>query len=172
MKPIWLITLFLACLAPSSAWSQGALHAPERKVVDGIATTRAVPGAPYELPGKRIVFANWYYIQPGNLDWRDDAGNSVYVHGNSGLYEARILERRLRCSPPSSFIPTATRRSPGADQHLMFPTIWNGSRDDTTVHRAGFQPRRQDLALGARRRAARTPPFGNWDGGRSGPHPI
>ena len=26
------------------------------------------PGSPYELAGKRIVFSNWYYIQPGDLD--------------------------------------------------------------------------------------------------------
>ncbi len=44
--------------------------------------------APYELAGKRIVFTNWYYIQPGDLDWRDAGGKSVYVAGNSGLFEA------------------------------------------------------------------------------------
>ena len=62
--------------------------APDRKVVDGITTTPHRSGHAYELAGRRIVFANWYYIQPGDLDWRDAGGKSVYVAGNSGLFEA------------------------------------------------------------------------------------
>ncbi len=90
MMPIRSISLLFACLilTPLSAHAQGLLTAPERKVMDGITTTRAVGGAPYELAGKRIVFANWYYIQPGDLDWRDGGGKSVYVNGNSGVFEA------------------------------------------------------------------------------------
>src|SRR5690349_13443163 len=76
----------VAALAGSPARSQTS---PERKVADGIATTRLVPGAPYELAGRRVVFANWYFIQPGDLDWRDAAGKSVYVVGNSGPTEAQ-----------------------------------------------------------------------------------
>jgi hypothetical protein len=34
----------------------------EHTVTAAIATNRLVPGAPYELAGKRLVFANWYYI--------------------------------------------------------------------------------------------------------------
>ncbi|MFA6240059.1 MAG: hypothetical protein WC655_03975, partial [Candidatus Hydrogenedentales bacterium] len=44
---------------------------------------------PYALQGRRIVFTDWYYIQPGDLDWVDKEGKSVYVDGNSGLTEAR-----------------------------------------------------------------------------------
>lgn len=55
-------------------------------VVDGISTTRQIPGMPYELAGKRVVFTNWYYIQPGDLDWRDESGKSVYVSGDSGAF--------------------------------------------------------------------------------------
>ncbi len=61
---------------------------PERKVHEGITTKRIVGGVPYELAGKRIVFTNWYYIQPGDLDWRDAGGKSVYVAGDKGLFEA------------------------------------------------------------------------------------
>ncbi|MBI3852737.1 MAG: hypothetical protein HY298_20985 [Verrucomicrobia bacterium] len=61
---------------------------PSREIVAGITTTRIVPGEPYDLAGKRVVFANWYYVQPGDLDWRDAEGKSVYVHGNSGLFDA------------------------------------------------------------------------------------
>jgi hypothetical protein len=53
--------LFL--LWPIVAWTQAV---PERTLHDGVTTRRPVPGAPYELVGKRVVFANWYYIQPGD----------------------------------------------------------------------------------------------------------
>jgi hypothetical protein len=32
---------------------------------------------PYELAGKRLFFQNWYYIRPGDLAWRDEAGKQV-----------------------------------------------------------------------------------------------
>ena len=67
------------------------VSAPERKVLDGITTRRIVPGMPYELAGKRIVFTNWYYIQPGDLDWRNSEGKSVYVQGNEGPFAARHI---------------------------------------------------------------------------------
>ena len=86
--------ILLACLAASEAHSQSPILSPERPVVDGITTRRLVPGAPYELAGKRIVFTNWYYIQPGDLDWRDAKGKSVYVHGDRG------------CSRPSTSAST------------------------------------------------------------------
>jgi hypothetical protein len=62
---------------------------PERKVLDGITTRRVVQGMPYELAGKRIVFTNWYYIQPGDLDWRNAEGKSVYVNGNEDSFAAQ-----------------------------------------------------------------------------------
>src|SRR5258708_15096245 len=63
--------------------------APEHKVHEGISTRRIVAGAPYELAGRRIVFTNWYYIQPGDLDWRDADGKSVYVAGDKGLFDVQ-----------------------------------------------------------------------------------
>ena len=81
------MVLFLFALTVSNAFLQPA-PAPERKVLDGITTTRLVPGKPYELAGKRIVFTNWYYIQPGDLDWRNKEGKSVYVKGNEGPFDA------------------------------------------------------------------------------------
>jgi hypothetical protein len=82
------LVCLLTCLARADSPSQEHLSAPQRKVVDGITTSRLVPGAPYELAGKRIVFSNWYYIQPGDLDWRDAGGKSVYVAGSSGPLDA------------------------------------------------------------------------------------
>lgn len=61
----------------------------EREVINGVTTARVIGGAPYALPGRRITFTDWYYIQPGDLDWVDAEGTSVYVDGNSGLNEAR-----------------------------------------------------------------------------------
>ncbi|NUM55955.1 MAG: hypothetical protein HUU46_20130 [Candidatus Hydrogenedentes bacterium] len=60
----------------------------QREVLSGITTDRIVQGVPYDLAGKRVVFTDWYCIQPGDLDWRDASGKSVYVHGDSDLYEA------------------------------------------------------------------------------------
>lgn len=54
----------------------------EREVLPGIATDRVVLGKPYDLLGNRIVFTNWYYIDPGDLDWVNNDGKSVYVDGD------------------------------------------------------------------------------------------
>jgi hypothetical protein len=62
-----------------------------REVAEGITTTRVIGGEPYELAGNRIVFANWYYIQPGDLDWRNEKGESVYVVGNESLWGAHFV---------------------------------------------------------------------------------
>ena len=45
--------------------------------------------APYDLAGKRVVFTSWYDIQPGDLDWRNAEGKSVYVSGDEGPFGAR-----------------------------------------------------------------------------------
>lgn len=68
--------------------------APEHKVVGAIATSRVIPGEPYELAGKRMIFANWYFIDPGDLDWHNDAGKSVYVDGNEGPFGAHFVGKR------------------------------------------------------------------------------
>src|SRR5262249_4400522 len=88
-----LAALALLAFGASDAPSQ-APPAPERKLFDGVVTNRPVPGAPYELAGKRVVFANWYYIQPGDLDWRDSEGKSVYVSGDEGPFGAHHVAIR------------------------------------------------------------------------------
>jgi hypothetical protein len=80
--------MILIAIEASNAFCQAQ---PERKLLDGVSTTRVVPGAPYDPAGKRIVFSNWYYIQPGDLDWRNGAGKSVYVEGNEGLFDAQHI---------------------------------------------------------------------------------
>lgn len=78
--------LLVQMVTVGSALGQSAVR--ERDVIDGIVTTRIVQGEPYDLAGKRVVFTNWYYIQPGDLDWRNKEGKSVCVHGNEGLFDA------------------------------------------------------------------------------------
>ena len=87
--------ILLSALSTSRAYSQ-ANGAPDRTVANGITTKHIVPGSPYELAGKRIVFTNWHYIQPGDLDWRDSTGKSVYVKGDEGPYSR--APRRDQCS--------------------------------------------------------------------------
>jgi hypothetical protein len=41
-------------------------------------------GEPYELPGQRLVFVDWFYVRPGGLAWVDHKGKGVTVVGNEG----------------------------------------------------------------------------------------
>jgi len=34
-------------------------------------------GEPYQLEGNRLVFTNWIYVRPGDVEWVDSEGNSV-----------------------------------------------------------------------------------------------
>lgn len=62
-----------------------------REVFPGIATDRVVLGKPYDLLGTRMMFTNWYYIDPGDLDWRNNADVSVYVDGDADLNGAHHI---------------------------------------------------------------------------------
>lgn len=95
-KGIRFATLFVQCVCIVISVIASA-QPLEREVIDGIATTRAIPGYPYELAGNRVVFTNWYYIQPGDLDWRNAEGQSVYVHGDEDLFGAY----HVGVNPPS-----------------------------------------------------------------------
>ncbi len=53
-------------------------------------TTSTTTGEPYELAGKRIVFANWYYVRPGSFAWVDDKGQGVTVVGSQGPWGAHF----------------------------------------------------------------------------------
>jgi len=79
--------LLLLTFVTGSAFSQ-APPLPQRKVLGGVTSTRPIHGAPYDLAGNRVVFTNWYYIQPGDLDWQDASGKSNYVKGNAGPFDA------------------------------------------------------------------------------------
>lgn len=80
---------------------------PEREVLPGLTTRRVVQGVPHALAGNRLYFATWQFVQPGDLDWRDEAGNSVYVAGDSGPFEAHHVPIRapqgirIQAEPPT-----------------------------------------------------------------------
>lgn len=69
------------CVVLTTAAVQGEASEP-REIVPGLFAGQVVRGRPYDLAGKRIVFTNWYYVQPGDLDWVNAAGKSVYVDGD------------------------------------------------------------------------------------------
>lgn len=62
---------------------------PVRPVISDITTRRIVQGEPYELAGRRVVFANWYYVQPGDVRWRNAEGKNVPVNGNAVPFTAQ-----------------------------------------------------------------------------------
>lgn len=79
------LAALLLAVAPPRAVGQP----PRREVFPGYPTEKTIPGVPYDLAGNRIVFTNWNFIQPGDLDWVDDQGESVYVHGDEEMYASR-----------------------------------------------------------------------------------
>src|SRR3989339_35146 len=52
---------------------------------------------PYQLAGKRIVFTNWYFIRPPDVDWLDNNGQSVYWTNKSVPYhgEANFISSNV-----------------------------------------------------------------------------
>lgn len=89
------MTLLLFCMAGlvfiTSFADADEVPNLKREIVPGLHATRPVYGAPYDLAENRLVFTNWYYVQPGDLDWREPSGNSVYVDGDSDLFEAQYV---------------------------------------------------------------------------------
>ncbi len=49
--------------------------------------TRGV-GEPYALAGKRMVFTSWYYIRPGQLEWKDADGKSYSGGAAAGPFDS------------------------------------------------------------------------------------
>jgi len=37
---------------------------------------------PYELAGQRMVFTTWYWVRPGQWDWQNDDGESVFANSD------------------------------------------------------------------------------------------
>jgi hypothetical protein len=84
-------------MIPFSASSAPSATAPQPK---------NTTGEPYELGGKRIVFANWYFVRPGSFGWYDDSGKSVAVVGDQDGWGAHIKNfdrpHGIRLAPQSA----------------------------------------------------------------------
>src|SRR5689334_6605357 len=46
-----------------------------------------IVGEPYELRGKRICFASWYFIRPGRFGWYDKSGQGLSLQGEGNWKE-------------------------------------------------------------------------------------
>jgi hypothetical protein len=51
-------------------------------------TGRKPPGEPYDLAGKRLVFANWHFIMPPFCWWYEDQGNMLDRSVSAGVWDA------------------------------------------------------------------------------------
>lgn len=51
-------------------------------------------GEPYELAARRMVFTTWYWVRPGQQDWRDDQGKSVFADKSvmAGPYDSHFID--------------------------------------------------------------------------------
>jgi hypothetical protein len=83
----------------------------------GVDHTRSA-GEPYALAGKRMVFTNWYFIRPGQLEWKDSSGNSYHSGQAAGPFEASLSTEgapfgiRLAAQPAQHGEPILSRDKP------------------------------------------------------------
>ena len=107
--------------------------------------TRSV-GEPYALAGRRMVFTSWYHVRPGQIDWTDTDGRSVYGDGEvkAGPGDARFHNHlaprgvRLVAQPAQRIGPVITRERPwekmGVHGNSLIVEdgkfrLWAGSQD-------------------------------------------
>jgi hypothetical protein len=110
--------------------------------------TRSV-GEPYGLAGTRMAFTNWYYIRPGQLDWKDAAGKSVYGDSktaagpNDAHFDIYLAPRgiRLVALPAQRGEPIIKREKPWEAMAISVNTLihdggkyrlWGGSQKSAT----------------------------------------
>jgi hypothetical protein len=100
-----------AVAATESSAAAGAERAPKREAVAGFMTSRFVLGEPYDLLGKRIVFTNWTYVNPGGYDWVNEKGQSAGLFEDVDPFEAHFRGLnaprgiRLRAYQPQIMAP-------------------------------------------------------------------
>jgi hypothetical protein len=80
--------------------------------------TRSV-GEPYSLAGKRMVFIGWDYVRPGQIDWLDASGKSIYAASveagpNDAHFQNYLAPRgiRLIAMPAKRAGPIVAREMP------------------------------------------------------------
>lgn len=129
--------LFLASLGaaplplPAEPNSPETVEAYLRQAV----ATRTMWGEPHALSGRRLVFADWSFIRPGNLDWINDAGeriNEVEEGSDHPVYDgwAAQLRRpsspygvRIAAQPAQRVGPILQREKPWESGYVIFKTV-------------------------------------------------
>jgi hypothetical protein len=103
-------------------------------------------GEPYALAGKRMMFTNWYYIRPGQIDWVNVEGKSVYgdTDVKAGPDEAQFRNYlaprgvRLAAQPAERVGPILAREKPWEKMGIHGTSLmvedgkfrlWAGSQD-------------------------------------------
>ncbi len=92
-------------------------------------------GEPYDVGGKRLVFTTWYWVRPGQIDWRDKEGNSVYAKKevDAGPFDAsfvnidapwgvRLTAEPAERGPKLEIKPQHPWEAKGINVTGMFPT--------------------------------------------------
>lgn len=112
-------------------------------------------GEPYKPAGKRIVFTTWYWVRPGQWDWLDNSGKSVYANDRvkAGPYDAHFTSYdaprgiRLIAEPAQRVGPIIQRTKPWEKMGLNVYTIirdqgkfraWGSCQDAKGVNHACY----------------------------------
>lgn len=86
-------------------------------------------GEPYELPGERLVFMNWFFVRPGGLAWVDDQGKGVTVVGSEGPWGAHFRRAdspfgvRLAAQPAQRSGPILQNEQPWEAKGVSIGTL-------------------------------------------------
>ena len=118
MKPITAIFILLVVATPASAIIHDKGH-----------------GEPYDVGSKRIVFTTWYWVRPGQMDWRDKDGKSVFADkavmagprdahyiNIDGPYGVRLVAERAQRAPKLEIKPQHPWEAGGITITQMLPT--------------------------------------------------
>ncbi len=84
----------------------------------------------YVLLGNRMVFTNWYFVRPGNVDWVDASGKSVYASKEAmGPWAARFAGKdfphgvRIVAQPAQRQGPIIHPERPWEKSGIVFGTV-------------------------------------------------
>ncbi len=105
-------------------------------------------GEPYDVGSKRIVFTTWYWVRPGQMDWRDKEDKSVFANKKvmagpfdahyiniDGPWGVRLTTERAQRAPKLDIKPEKPWESGGITVTQMLPTpegkimAWGTSTD-------------------------------------------
>ena len=91
---------------------------------------REMPGEPYDLAGKRLVFTNWYYIKPAFCWWYDKEGNFLDLKSSSyGPWEAEFQAKecpfgiRLAAQPAERMGPILRPEHPWEEKGVSISAV-------------------------------------------------